>query len=217
MTEPPSALLPFLLQAAFISLSGVMAPGPLTAVIVGEGNRSPHAGALVALGHGAVEFPLMALLLYGFGHTLDLSLVRPVVDMAGAVVLLVMGTGMIRGARTASIDGVPSAKGISPLWRGALLTAGNPYFLVWWATVGAALLIQSTDHGRLGTGLFALTHWLCDFVWFYFLSALVFRGGRFFGRRFQHIVFAVCGAFLLLLGIRFGVEGMGRLMSLGGG
>ena len=31
MTEPASALLPFLLQAAFISLSGVMAPGPLGA------------------------------------------------------------------------------------------------------------------------------------------------------------------------------------------
>ena len=54
---------------------------------------------------------------------------------------------------------------------------------------------------------------MCDLVWFYFLSALVFRGGKFFGRRFQQIVFAVCGAFLLVLSIRFGMEGIGGLLQ----
>ena len=61
----------FLLQAVLISLSGVMAPGPLSAAIVGQGRRSPHAGALVALGHGIVEFPLMAVILIGFTAWLD--------------------------------------------------------------------------------------------------------------------------------------------------
>jgi len=49
----------FLLEAALISLSGVLAPGPMTAVTVGEGTRSPHAGAWIAVGHGIIEIPLM--------------------------------------------------------------------------------------------------------------------------------------------------------------
>lgn len=57
----------FLLEASLISLSGVMAPGPLTTVTVGKGSRSPHAGGLVAIGHGIVEFPLMIFIFYGLG------------------------------------------------------------------------------------------------------------------------------------------------------
>jgi threonine/homoserine/homoserine lactone efflux protein len=42
----------FLLEAVLISLSGVIAPGPVTAVTVSKGTKSPHAGAIIALGHG---------------------------------------------------------------------------------------------------------------------------------------------------------------------
>jgi hypothetical protein len=41
---------------------------------------------------------------------------------------------------------------------------------------------------------------LCDFLWGYFLSAISYAGGRFFGRRFQQVVFAVCGSALLVFG-----------------
>ena len=49
---------------------------------------------------------------------------------------------------------------------------------------------------------FALVHWSCDFLWDYFLSALSFTGGQFFGRRFQKVAFAVCAVFLLLFSAR---------------
>jgi len=58
-------LVGFLLEAVLISLSGVMAPGPMTAAAVGMGSKSPHAGAFLAVGHGIVEFPLMVAILYG--------------------------------------------------------------------------------------------------------------------------------------------------------
>ena len=66
----------FLLEAVLISLSGVIAPGPVTAVTVSKGTKSPHAGAMIALGHGIVEIPLMILMLYGFGDILKLSLIH---------------------------------------------------------------------------------------------------------------------------------------------
>lgn len=52
------ALLTFLFTAVIISLSGVMAPGPMTTVTISKGSKSPYAGALIAVGHGIVEFPL---------------------------------------------------------------------------------------------------------------------------------------------------------------
>jgi len=39
----------FLLEAVLISLSGVIAPGPVTVVAVSKGTKSPHAGAIITL------------------------------------------------------------------------------------------------------------------------------------------------------------------------
>ena len=64
-------MLAFLIQTILISLSGVMAPGPITAVTIGKGSVSPYAGALVAVGHGIVEFPLMAAVYFGAGYIVD--------------------------------------------------------------------------------------------------------------------------------------------------
>ena len=43
-------MISFLAEAVFISLSGELAPGPLSASTIAYGNRSPHAGAVVAMG-----------------------------------------------------------------------------------------------------------------------------------------------------------------------
>ena len=77
----------FLIQAVIISLSGVMAPGPITAATVGSGTRSPHAGALVAFGHGIVEFPLMLFIFFGLGHVLGLDSVKTVIFSLGGAFL----------------------------------------------------------------------------------------------------------------------------------
>jgi threonine/homoserine/homoserine lactone efflux protein len=56
----------FLVSVVFTSLSGVMVPGPVFAVTVAHGYKNKIAGALIALGHGAIEFPLMFLIFFGF-------------------------------------------------------------------------------------------------------------------------------------------------------
>ena len=101
----------------------------------------------------------------------------------------------------------------SPVAAGFLLSIGNPYFIVWWATVGAALVMRSTTFGVMGFALFAILHWLCDFAWCYFLSALSFRGGRFFGRGFQRVLFAICGTALLFFSGKFVVDGISLINS----
>ena len=49
----------FLASVFLISLSGVLMPGPLFAVTIQKAAKSKTAGALIAVGHGIVEFPLM--------------------------------------------------------------------------------------------------------------------------------------------------------------
>jgi threonine/homoserine/homoserine lactone efflux protein len=195
------SLLTFLFEAVFISLSGVMAPGPITAVTLGKGNNSPHAGAFVAIGHGIIEFPLMISIFYGFGYLLKLSYVKAAIAFVGGLFLLFMGIGMFRSITQLEISSRRYPH--SPIIAGILLSIGNPYFLVWWATIGAALILHSFKFGVLGFTIFMLVHWLCDFVWLYFLSALSFKSGQFFGKGFQKISFAICGVFLFFLSGKF--------------
>jgi threonine/homoserine/homoserine lactone efflux protein len=196
--SPMPSLPGFLAGAAILSLSGVLAPGPVTAVTVGKGSRSPHAGAWIAVGHGLVEIPLMVLLAVGLGRFFTDPAVKLVFGILGGSVLVWMAAGMLRGARGAGV--ASSSYAGSPLAAGVMLSLSSPYFFLWWATVGISLILRSWAFGLLGFAALCVVHWLCDFLWNYFLSALSFAGGKFFGMWFQRAVFAVCGLALLGFG-----------------
>lgn len=191
----------FLLEAVLISLSGVMAPGPITAVTVSKGTKSPHAGAIIALGHGIVEIPLMILILYGFGEILKILYIKAIIGLLGGLFLLKMGLNLLQGIKQAKINS--SNDPHSPLMAGIVLSLANPYFLIWWATIGSILIFRSITFGLLGFVIFMILHWFCDFFWCYFLSALSFKGGQFFGKRLQQVLFLICGVFLLFFSSKF--------------
>lgn len=117
---------------------------------------------------------------------------KALIALIGGLLLLVMGIGMLYNS-IEEIEVGPARYSRSPVLAGMLLSLGNPYFLIWWATVGAVLIFF----------IFALVHWLCDFLWYYLLSALSFRGGQFFGKSFQRTIFAISGVFLLFFSGRF--------------
>ena len=191
----------FLLEAVLISLSGVMAPGPVTAVAVSKGTKSPHAGAFIALGHGMVEIPLMVLILYGFGDILKILYIKAIIGLLGGLFLLKMGLDLLKGIKQTKIDSSNDPR--SPLMAGIILTLANPYFLIWWATIGSILIFRSITFGLLGFAIFMILHWSCDFCWYYFLSTISFKGGQFFGKRLQQVLFAICGVFLLFFSAKF--------------
>lgn len=199
----------FILKAIFLSFTGVMAPGPLTAVTVAHGSRSQHAGVWIAIGHGIVEFPLMVVVFLGFEYVFTSPHAKAVIGLVGGLFLFFLAYGMFRSIAKADVGGNGAFR--SPVVAGVVLTIANPYFLIWWATVGASLIIAAVEFGAIGVVVFAIFHWLCDFVWCYFLSALSFRGGRFFGNKFQKIVFGVCGVFLIIMGGKFVVDAVGVL------
>jgi hypothetical protein len=115
---PLEAVILFLLQAVVISLSGVMAPGPMTAAALAAGTRSRHAGARIALGHGVVEFPLMILIMAGTGALLALEHVRIGIGLAGGAVLVFMGLQMLHGLRRAA-ETTGQHAGRNAVWTGS--------------------------------------------------------------------------------------------------
>jgi threonine/homoserine/homoserine lactone efflux protein len=197
------ALLLFLLKVVGISLSGALAPGPVTAAAIGMGASNRFAGVLMALGHGLVEFPLMVLLFLGIGRFLKRRQVSMVIGLAGGGFLLFLALQMFQGLG-GSGAGMTQTQGSSPLAAGIFLSAGNPYFLLWWATVGLTLMTTArNDFGPWAFGLMALAHWSCDLVWLAALSWASFEGSVLLGPTGQRVVLAVCAAAMLGFGLYF--------------
>ena len=192
----------FLISAVGISFSGVMAPGPVTAATLAAGSRSRHAGAWIAVGHGVVEFPLMLLIMAGMNLVFQIEGVRIGIGLAGGLMLLLMGGQTIKDqARNKDSNAKYGDK--SPVWIGILLTGGNPYFLLWWATVGMTLAGQAWQLGVVAFALFALVHWLCDLAWLEILSQVSYQGTRWLGVKTQKAIAQVCGSALVVFGLLF--------------
>ncbi len=196
------SLLLFLIEVVVISLSGVMAPGPVTAAAIGMGTRSRYAGMLIAVGHGVVEFPLMILIVLGAGRILKLPTAQIVIGLAGGVFLLIMAIQMLSSLRSAEKQQAQVTKS-APVLAGIILSAGNPYFLLWWATVGLTLMTTATGIGIWAFVVFAIVHWLCDLIWLSALSWASFKGSVLLGPRVMRIVLMICAIALFFFGLLF--------------
>jgi threonine/homoserine/homoserine lactone efflux protein len=197
------SLLLFLSNVLLISLTGALAPGPVTAAAIGMGSSNRFAGTLMALGHGIVEFPLMLLLLLGVDRLLKRPRMSTFIGLAGGGFLVFLAIQMFQGLGASGAEPV-QATGSSPLVAGILLSAGNPYFLVWWATVGLALITMArSTFGLWAFGLMALVHWSCDLIWLTILSWASFQGSTLLGPTGQRVVLAVCAATMLGFGLYF--------------
>ncbi len=185
-----------------ISLSGAMSPGPVTAAAIATGQRNRYAGVLLAIGHGILEFPLMILIILGMSKFFESANTQMVIGLAGGTVLLIMALQMIRGSH-GKVNPACETPGDRPIWTGLVLSASNPYFLLWWATVGLTLATSAKQLGIWAFVLFAVTHWLCDCAWLQALSWGSFKGSSVLGPRGQQIVLLVCAVALLFFGLFF--------------
>jgi threonine/homoserine/homoserine lactone efflux protein len=196
------ALALFLIQVFLISFSGAIQPGPVTATAITMGARNRWAGVLLAVGHGIIEFPLMVLIIVGLGAIFQQTATQIIIGFAGGLVLVLMALSMFKTS-TIQIDPKAAAKKDKPLLAGIVLTASNPYFLIWWATVGLVLATKATKFGLYAFGLFAIVHWFVDLIWVTALSFASFHGTTLLGPKSQTIILKVCAAAMLLFGLFF--------------
>ena len=200
----------FLFQAVIISLSGVMAPGAMTAATIAQGTRNRWAGALISIGHGIVEIPLIFALMLGLHFFFEMNTVKIGIGIAGGGFLLWMGYGMLRQIQNTQDNQKDSFNSNSTM-TGIILSATNPYFLLWWATVGLNLALGAKELGIFALVVFAIVHWLCDLVWLSILSFGAFytnKGAGLFSKHFEKGILIFCGIALLVFGFKFMIDAL---------
>jgi threonine/homoserine/homoserine lactone efflux protein len=211
MVADTTSLPLFLLSVFAISTTGAMMPGPVTAVTVALGSRRRAAGALIAVGHALIEVPVILLIYFGLASFMDLDPVRISIGIIGGAVLLWMALRLFRN--TPVIAGAQAEQAHGSVLAGLALTAANPYFFIWWATVGAALIVSARDFGVPGVAAMGATHWLCDFGWLLLLSWVVFKSKRLWTEKVNRVVFRVCAAILAGFGMWFVVSSIRLAVS----
>jgi threonine/homoserine/homoserine lactone efflux protein len=179
-----------------------MAPGPVTAAAIAMGAHSRYAGLALALGHAIIEFPLMILIILGLSRIFESAKTQIVIGLTGGTFLLIMAIQMFVNLRKANEPETKHAK-TKPVLTGLILSVGNPYFLLWWATVGLTLATTASRLGIWAFALFAVVHWLCDCIWLQVLSFASFKGTKLLGQKSQRIVLMICSAALFLFGLFF--------------
>lgn len=164
-----------LVRVVAISTSGALSPGPLTAATLGLGvERGWKSGVLVSVGHTLVEFPLVLALAYGFSTFITRPEVRFVVGAIGGSALLIFALLTLRDAL--GFKGFSTSPNeATPFLIGVALSGGNPFFLVWWATVGLEyLILPFLKFGLLGLTIMYVSHVWLDYMW---LTGVAHFGG----------------------------------------
>lgn len=207
------ALLVILGSSFVIALSGALMPGPLLTVTIGESTKQGFwVGPMLILGHGLLELFLLLALLAGLGPILQKDSVFGVIALVGALVLLWMAVGMFRSLPTLTLDFSDAKAGNNHLiLSGALLSLVNPYWIIWWSTIGLGYIIHSQSLGSAGIIFFFLGHILGDLAWYSVISFSVSKGKSFFSNQFYRGLLGTCACFLIVFAGFFGYSGWERM------
>jgi threonine/homoserine/homoserine lactone efflux protein len=206
--DGPSDPLVFLVMVLIVSLSGVIMPGPLFATTVAKGYQDAKAGLKISVGHAIIELPLILAIFLGAETVLRDKLVFAAIGLVGGAFLLYTAISMFRTKLEESEVGSKSGA----LVAGLTLTAVNPYFILWWATVGASLVAIAAGFGLIMIPIFAAVHLTCDFAWLGFVSFSVHRSKGFLSGERYRWLFMGCGAFLVFFALYFMVSSVQSLL-----
>lgn len=203
--------------AFIVGLSGALMPGPLlTATMVSSAERGWWAGPQIVLGHALLELALVAALLAGIAQLLVQPTVTMVIALVGGVFLVYLGMTMIRDvwsgrlkAINTNTDESPSVPvTMHPVLTGILVSLFNPYWSIWWATIGLGYLTLSLKSGQAGIISFFSGHILSDLAWYTMIALAVSKGQSLLSPKIYQALLVSCGLFMLGLGIYFFYSGL---------
>jgi threonine/homoserine/homoserine lactone efflux protein len=186
-----------------LALSGALMPGPLLTITVAESaRRGFKAGPLLMTGHALLELALVVAIIQGLGPFLQKSLVMGTIALVGGAMLVWLGADMLRSAGGLSLNPVAARQKRSPhpVLMGILASLSNPYWTLWWATIGLGYLAATMHFGMLGVCAFFLGHIAGDFSWYCVVSLGISRGKSLLKDRSYQVVIRACGLFLLVFG-----------------
>jgi len=186
-----------------IALSGALVPGPLFTITVSESlRRGFKTGPLIIFGHGLLEITIVILLFFGISPFLLEERTRQFISVAGGIILMIMGVMLFRDAGKTRLDLSPGERqtGLHPVVSGILGSLSNPYWIIWWVTIGLGYLVSSLRYGIPGVIAFFSGHISADLLWYSMISYAVSRGQKIMGERGYRYLLSACGIFLIFFG-----------------
>ncbi len=208
------------ISAFLIGFSGAMMPGPMLGVTIdGSLKKGWTAGPLTVLGHGILEFLLIAVMTFGLKDFFSNPAVAGFIGIFGGAYLAWMGYGMIKSGINKSVTLESQSAGNSAGTRnlvlaGALVSATNPYFILWWATTGMESIRQSYTLGLTGVLCFYLGHILSDLVWYLAISIAFSRGKKLLTDVVYRWIILLLGIFIIVFSIYFIASGGKMLFAV---
>jgi threonine/homoserine/homoserine lactone efflux protein len=203
-------LLDFGLEIIVVSASGVLAPGPLFFTNLLYGTRlGTHSGLKVAYGHTVVELPLIILLAAGLFSFEAAKKYSASIGLIGGIAILAfaglqIGSIIRKNGVDAAGCAIYLADDKKPFIAGVILTAANPFFLLWWFTAGLKLIADSATFGA-SSGLailFALHIWM-DYAWLGGTAYLASKGSKVLKSRYYPVLLVGLSAMLVYYGVAF--------------
>jgi threonine/homoserine/homoserine lactone efflux protein len=197
-----------------LALSGALMPGPVLTVTISESaRRGAIVGPLIILGHGMLELLLILALLAGLAPLLTRNEVLAFISLSGGGILLWMSYTMFRNLPGMKLNfGATDEKPRNLVLAGILLSIANPYWTIWWATIGIGYIVYSIKFGIAGIIAFYTGHILADLAWYSIISMGISKGRHFFTDVFYRRLIAFCASFLLLFSLYFFYSGIEKIV-----
>ena len=202
-------------STVIVSVSGALSPGPLTASAVAIGTRRfAKGGFLIALGHMIFEFPyvlIIALLSSNIGFFLKDVSVSYTLTLVILVFILFFSYMIIKEGITVIKTGTSRMResrgyALNPVLIGIALTGLNPYFLLWWLSVGLPLIQLSMTVGLPILLLMYGSHVWMDYFWLTLMGFAGESGVKILKSKGYGILLITLGLILALFAINISLK-----------
>ena len=199
-----SDIIEFAIIVIIISASGVMSPGPLFAANITYGlKQGTKAGIKIAIGHSLVELPLVILLGIGILSLEIFPEFKTIISILGAITLFVFAFIQIKSTLKKNEKYETKLKQ-GPIITGVLLSALNPFFIIWWLTIGLKLISDAMAiWAFVGILIVFVLHVWMDFVWLGSTAFLISKSKKIISNTNYKIIMLALSAILIYFGITF--------------
>ena len=190
-----------------ITASGALAPGPLFFATISHGSRfGAKTGLIFSISHTIVEFAIVLLLAFGLLRVASEPVVRLAVGVVGGVMLFFFGSKQVYESVSSSFEEKFSKPMIQRnlFFLGMSLTGLNPFFIVWWLTAGAQLILLALEFGSIfGVLLMYAFHVWMDYLWLTSIAHFSEKGRNIIGLRPYKVLMVAFGGVLIYFGLSF--------------
>ena len=205
--------------AMIVGFSGALSPGPmLTLVISSTAEKGFWTSFFIVVGHAILELAVVAAFFLGLIRYLENPLVARIIGIVGGVFLIYLGVDILvsvfRKKFVIDFKSVINTRTMNArstgiiILKGILVSLMNPYWYIWWISIGAAFIIKSVKFDLGGVTAFFTGHISADFIWYLFIGFLISTGRRFFNQKIYNGILITCSLFLFYLGIKFIVDAL---------